>query len=99
MKTVWHVYIDEDDCKGLFWYRNHKDLPTTESFSKMKLFETEKGARRYMNALIRDIVDDRQHDAKINEFKAYDGGEFYKKVTWCDGMTLEVKAVARDLRR
>lgn len=111
MKMVWHVYIDESGRKNLAGYVGNVELPFADSFASMKLFETEKGARRYINSLVRLFAED--FDVTVKELKAYDGGEFYKIVSWAVSapalalvgkktskrVSVMIKAVARDLRK
>lgn len=82
MKTIWHVYIDEDSKVTLGEHGGFDKLPFADNFGAMKLFESRKGAERYANSLAREIKKFLTWDGtpKIVKLEAIDGGQFDRRV-------------------
>ena len=109
MKTIWHVYIDEDGKKCLGDYMGHDKLPFADCFGSMKLFESRKNAERYMNKLAREVKKFLTRDgttAEIVKLEAFDGGQFDRRVNAYSGNpdrppvdSVWIKAVLRTVRK
>ena len=80
MRTVWHVYLDEEYRDCLVNYMYYDSLPFADEFSKMKLFRTKKDATKYMLSeldMIRGHVALFHYNETGNLYnEAIDGGEF-----------------------
>lgn len=82
MKTIWHVYIDDDSKVTIGEHGGFDKLPFADNFGAMKLFETRKGAERYANSLAREIKKFLTWDGtqEIVKLEAYDGGQFDRRI-------------------
>lgn len=78
MKTIWHVYIDEDHRLSMPWFPGSSSLPYADSFGVMKLFATKRGAKRYMHGLVKKLRDCLKLEGVVElpVMEATDGGEF-----------------------
>lgn len=80
MRTVWHVYLDEEYRGRLVNYVYYDDLPFADEFSKMKLFHTKKDATKYMwselNMIRGQIALFLHNETEPVYNEAIDGGEF-----------------------
>lgn len=78
MKTIWHVYIDEDYRLSMPCFYGSSSLPYADNFGVMKLFATKRGAKRYMHGLVKKLRDCLKPEGAIDlpVMEATDGGEF-----------------------
>lgn len=97
MRTVWHVYLDEEYRGRLVNYVYYDDLPFADEFSKMKLFHTKKDATKYMWSLVDMIKGQfaafRFFDTEPVYNEAIDGGEFLVGVVSFSGTGKKRKIV------
>jgi hypothetical protein len=80
IRTVWHVYMDEDYRRTVQNYVYYDDIPFADDFGKMRLFRTKKAAMKYMWSMI-DMIKGhlaafRYNDTEPVYNEAVDGGEF-----------------------
>lgn len=97
IRTVWHVYVDDEYRSTVRYYVYYDDIPFADEFSKMKLFRTKKDATKYMWSLV-DMIKGhlaafRFCDTEPVYNEAIDGGEFLVGVVSFSGTGKKRKIV------
>lgn len=82
MKNVWHVYVDEIYKKVIPFDVDRSKLPFADVFSQMRLFETKKGAVKYIDSELKKIGKRLSYlgDVEGMALEATDGGEFRRGI-------------------